>query len=139
MDKASVLQDAIKYVKQLQERVKTLEEEAANKKVESAVFMNRSVLVAEDESSSSDEQPLPEIEARVSGKQVLIRIHCHKHNACAPTILSHLLKLHLAVHTSSFLPFGNTTLDITIVAHVSSLFLSLYIHFNYYDTISKYL
>ncbi|KAF7828572.1 transcription factor bHLH18-like [Senna tora] len=90
MDKASVLGDAIKYVKQLQDRVKSLEEQVAHKSVESAVFVNRSIVFAEDDASSSDEncesrslgleQPLPEIEARVSGKEVLIRIHCEKHN-----------------------------------------------------------
>lgn len=125
MDKASVLGDAIKYVKQLQERVKTLEEQVAKRTVESAVFVNRCVLFADDESSSSDEnsdttshQPLPEIEARVSGKEVLIRIHCDKHNGCAPAILTQLQKLHLTVQSSTFLPFGNTTLDITIIAQV---------------------
>ncbi|XP_054776103.1 transcription factor bHLH18-like [Prosopis cineraria] len=126
MDKASVLGDAINYVKQLQDRVKTLEEQVAKKAVETAVFVNRSVLYADDDYSSSDEnsnshslRPLPEIEARVSGKEVLIRIHCDKHNGNAATILTQLQHLHLTVQSSSFLPFGNATLDITIVAQLN--------------------
>ena len=129
MDKASVLGDAINYVKQLQERVKTLEEEVNKKAVESAVFVNRSVLYSDDDGSSSDDsstgrsdRPLPEIEARVSGKEVLIRIHCDKHNGCCATILSHLQHLNLTVHSSSFLPFGDSTIDITIVAQVRLFF-----------------
>ncbi|XP_028764270.1 transcription factor bHLH18-like [Neltuma alba] len=126
MDKASVLGDAINYVKQLQERVQTLEEQVAKKAVETAVFVNRSVVYADDDGSSSDEnsngcadQSLPEIEARVSGKEVLIRIHCDKRSGSAATILSQLQHLHLTVQSSSFLPFGNTTLDITIVAQMN--------------------
>ncbi|KAK4262456.1 hypothetical protein QN277_028013 [Acacia crassicarpa] len=127
MDKASVLGDAINYVKQLQERVTTLEEQVNKKAVETAVFVKRSVLYAEDDGSSSDEnpnsrsdQPLPEIEARVSGKDVLIRIHCNKQNGCCATILSQLQHLNLTVQSSSFLPFGNTTVDITIVAKMNN-------------------
>ncbi|EEF33492.1 DNA binding protein, putative [Ricinus communis] len=72
MDKASVLGDAIKYLKHLQERVKTLEEQAAKKTMESVVFVKKSQVYADDDSSSIDENfvgscdhPLPEIEARV--------------------------------------------------------------------------
>ena len=130
MDKASVLGDAIKYLKQLQERVKTLEEQVAKKTVESAVFVKRSILFSEDDGSSSDEnsdQPIPEIEARVSGKDVLIRIQCDKHSGRAPTILNEIEKHNLTVQSSSFLPFGDNTLDITIVAQVN-----INIHFQFF-------
>ncbi|KAI9089031.1 hypothetical protein K1719_029310 [Acacia pycnantha] len=126
MDKASVLGDAINYVKQLEGRVKSLEEQLTKKAVETAVFVNRSVLYADDNGSSSDEnsksvsdQSLPEIEAKVSGKDVLIRIHCDKQNGCCATILSRLQHLNLTVQSSSFLPFGDTSLDITIVAEMN--------------------
>ncbi|KAK9949261.1 hypothetical protein M0R45_004794 [Rubus argutus] len=98
MDKASVLADAIKYVKQLQEH---------------------------DDISSSDEnfdscsdQPLPEIEARVSDKEVLIRIHCEKKKGCLANILREIEKLDLTIVNSSVLPFGNSTFDITIVSQM---------------------
>ncbi|KAE8655843.1 putative Basic helix-loop-helix DNA-binding superfamily protein [Hibiscus syriacus] len=68
-DKASVLGDAIKYLKQLQEKVKTLEEQAAKKAVESVIFVKKAQIYADDETSSSDEnfdiqsnKPFPEIE-----------------------------------------------------------------------------
>ncbi|XP_027346371.1 transcription factor bHLH18-like [Abrus precatorius] len=122
MDKATVLEDAIKYVKQLQERVNTLEERVADKTVEKAVFVKRSFVCTDDGSSPSDEnsdQSFPEIEARISCKEVLIRIHCNKHSGRVATILTELEKHHLTVQSSSFLPFGNNTLDITIVAQMN--------------------
>lgn len=126
MDKASVLGDAIKHIKNLQERVNTLEEQAAKKTVESVVFVKRSQLSADDEISSSDEnfdsrsvgQPLPEIEARVSDKDVLIRIHCEKQKGCLANILGEIEKLHLTIVNSSVLPFGGSTIHITIVAQM---------------------
>ncbi|PON97134.1 Basic helix-loop-helix transcription factor [Trema orientale] len=115
MDKASVLGDAIKHIKNLQERLNTLEEQAAKKTVESVVFVKRSQLSGDDETSSSD-QPLSEIEARVSGKDVLIRIHCEKHKGCLTNILNQIEKLHLTIVNCSILPFGGSTNHITIVA-----------------------
>ncbi|XP_019445966.1 PREDICTED: transcription factor bHLH18-like isoform X1 [Lupinus angustifolius] len=123
MDKATVLGDAIKYLKQLQERVKILEEHAAEKTIESAVFVKRSILFADDDNSSSSDEnpdmPIPEIEARVCGKEVLIRVHCDKHNGRSAAILNELEKYHLTIQSTSILPFGNNTLDITIVAQMN--------------------
>jgi hypothetical protein len=133
MDKATVLEDAIKHMKQLQERVKTLEEQVADKKVESAVFVKRSILFDEDESSSCDknsDQSLPKIEARVSGKDMLIRIHCDRYcGRSATAILNELEKLRLTVQSTSILPFGNNYLDITIVTQVKfiQIDMSLYL------------
>lgn len=125
MDKASVLEDAISYLKQLKEQVKTLEEQVADKTVETAIFLKRSVVFGDDDGSFSDEnsdQSLPEIEARVSGKDILIRIHCEKHHGKAVSaILVELEKHHLTVQSTSILPFGNNTLDITIVTQVNIL------------------
>ncbi|CAJ2635217.1 unnamed protein product [Trifolium pratense] len=123
MDKATILEDAISHLKALNERVKNLEEQVADKKVESAVFVKRSIIFADDDSSSCDEnsdQPLPKIEARVSGKDMLIRIHCNKNTGrTATTILNELEKHHLTVQSSSILPFGNNYLDITIIAQMN--------------------
>lgn len=127
MDKASVLGDAIKYVKQLQESVKVLEEQTKKRTVESVVFVKKSQLVSyDDDTSSCDEnfdrrssdESLPEIEARVSEKDVLIRIHCENQKGFVVKILSEIEKLQLSVANSSVLPFGKSTLDITIIAQV---------------------
>ncbi|PPD81217.1 hypothetical protein GOBAR_DD21849 [Gossypium barbadense] len=100
-DKASVLGDAIKYMKQLQEEVATLEEQAAKKATESL---------------------FPEIEARVSDKDVLIRIHCEKNKGFISNIMNEVEKLHLCVWNTNVLPFGQATLDITIVAQMEAEF-----------------
>ncbi|KAK9284869.1 hypothetical protein L1049_024049 [Liquidambar formosana] len=129
MDKASVLGDAIKYLKQLQERVKLLEEQTKERTVESVVLVKKSQLSADDDTSSSDENfdgrsedALPEIEARVSENNVLIRIHCEKHKGFVVKLLSELEKLHLTVVNSSVLPFGDYAMDITIVAQMDTDF-----------------
>ncbi|XP_077233999.1 transcription factor bHLH25-like [Tasmannia lanceolata] len=125
MDKASVLGDAIKYVKQLQERMKTLEDQTVKKTVESVVFIKKSQLSADDDTSSSDEnfdgysdEPLPEIEARVSEKNILIRIHCEKRKGTLVKALEEIEKLHLSVVNTSVMPFTNSALDITVIAQM---------------------
>ncbi|XP_043711109.1 transcription factor bHLH18-like [Telopea speciosissima] len=128
MDKASVLGDAIKYLKQLQERVKTLEEQAMKKKaMESVVVIKKSQISSDDDNSFSGENfgtndPLPEIEARVSDKNVLIRIHCEKQKGIVVKTLAEMEKLHLCVINSSAIPFGESTLDITVVAKMEEDF-----------------
>ncbi|XWS41705.1 hypothetical protein CRYUN_Cryun17cG0105700 [Craigia yunnanensis] len=130
MDKASVLGDAIKHVKQLQERLKVLEEQTKKRTVESVVFVKKSQVSADDESSSCEENSdgpssdaaLPEIEARVSDDDVLIRIHCENQKGFVAKILSEIENLHLSVVNSSVLPFGNSTLDITIIAQKDAEF-----------------
>ncbi|XWS29642.1 hypothetical protein CRYUN_Cryun24cG0047000 [Craigia yunnanensis] len=128
-DKNSVLGEAIKYLKQLQERVTTLEGQVAKKTVESVILVRKQQIYADDETSSSDEnfdrqsnKPFPEIEARVSDKDVLIRIHCEKNKGCISNIINEVEKLHLSVLNSNVLPFGQATLDITIVAQMEAEF-----------------
>lgn len=128
MDKASILEDAIKYLKELQQHVKALEEEVATKTVESIVVVKKSQLVTDDGmSSSSDENScnqidkqlsLPEIEARVSGKCVLIKIHSEKRNGFISKMIGEIEKLNLTVVNSCVLPFGSSILDVTILAQV---------------------
>ncbi|KAI9166093.1 hypothetical protein LWI28_026123 [Acer negundo] len=130
MDKASVLGDAIKYVKELQERVNVLEEQTRKRTVESVVFIKKSQLSTDDESSSCTDESfdstcdaaVPEIEARASDKDVLIRIHFQKQKGFLPKILSDVEKLHLSILNSSVLPFGNSTFDLTIIAQKNDEF-----------------
>ncbi|XP_048129195.1 transcription factor bHLH18-like [Rhodamnia argentea] len=128
MDKASILEDAIKCLKELQHRVKALEEEVAAKTVESVIVVKKSQLATYDGTSSSSDQSscnqndqrlsLPEIEARVSGKCVLIKIHCEKRNGFVSKMIDEIEKLDLTVVNSCVLPFGSSTLDVTILAQM---------------------
>ncbi|XP_039058170.1 transcription factor bHLH25-like [Hibiscus syriacus] len=129
MDKASVLGDAIKYLKQLQEKVKTLEEQTRKKSMESVVFVKKSQLAADIDDFSSDQnssgpfdEPLPEIEARFCDKSVLIRIHCEKRKGLSEKIMSEIEKCHLTVINSNAMTFGSCALDITIVAQMDKEF-----------------
>ncbi|KAK7261498.1 hypothetical protein RIF29_27811 [Crotalaria pallida] len=99
-DKASILGGAIKYLKQLQEKVSALEEEQ-NKKttVESVVFVRKSQLSndAEDPSTKSCgpfDEALPEIEARFCERSVLIRVHCEKKKGVVEEVINEIEKLH---------------------------------------------
>ncbi|XP_030548472.1 transcription factor NAI1-like [Rhodamnia argentea] len=124
MDKASILGDAIKYMKQLQERIKKLEEEVAIKNKKSVVFVKKSQVSADNDMSLNQnfynqfEQQLPEIEARVLDRNVLFRIHHEKRKGYTTEILSEIEKLKLSVLNSSVLPFGSSMLDMTIVAQM---------------------
>ncbi|RZC30851.1 transcription factor bHLH18-like [Glycine soja] len=139
MDKASVLGDAIKHVKQLQEQVKLLEEKNKRKRVvESVVYVKKSKLSAAEDvfntfSNSGDgnsydisetktNESFPEVEARVLEKHVLIRIHCGKQKGLFINILKDIENLHLSVINSSILLFGTSKLDITIVAEMDEEF-----------------
>nr|KYP42826.1 Transcription factor bHLH25 [Cajanus cajan] len=105
-DKASVLRAAIDYVKELKEQIQELEKQDKT----------RSLLKKRDPSN------IPEIEARVLGKEVLIEIHCEKQNGIQFILLDHLENLHLTVTASSVLPFGNSALSITITAQMGEAY-----------------
>lgn len=110
MDKASILAGAIEYLKQLQQRIQVLEKEEEEKEKRSAlVSYNQSVM---------NQSSLPEVKVRTCNGNVLMEIYCKK----TPRILNHILyqieKLHLCIISTSVIPFGNTTLHITITAQV---------------------
>ncbi|KAL3538157.1 hypothetical protein ACH5RR_001523 [Cinchona calisaya] len=127
MDKTSVLGDAITYLKHLQDRVKTLEEQATKKTMESVVLVKKSQILVEDEGSSdlmgsTDEQPLPEIEAKLCDKKVLFRIQCENRRGVLIKILFEIEKLNLAVTNTSVASFGSLALDITVIAEMEKEF-----------------
>ncbi|XP_041016306.1 transcription factor bHLH25-like [Juglans microcarpa x Juglans regia] len=130
MDKASVLGDAIKYLQQLQERVKTLEEQTKKRNIESVVFVRKSQLFVDGDNSSSGEnfssdpldEHLPEIEARFCDKNVLIRVHCEKRKGVLEKSIAEIEMLHLTVINSSVITFGSSALDITIIAQMDEGF-----------------
>ncbi|XP_057416340.1 transcription factor bHLH25-like isoform X2 [Lotus japonicus] len=124
MDKASVLGDTIKYLKQLQEKVRALEEEQNLKKnVQSVVIVKKSQLSNDVEnysleSGGSFDKELPEIEARFCERNVLIRVHCEKSKGVVEKTIHEIEKLHLKVINSTALTFGSCALDITIIAQM---------------------
>lgn len=127
-----MLGDAINHVKELQEQVKVLEEQNKRKRVESVVYVEKSKVssdedVSDTSSNSGDGNSydpsktngsLPEVEARVSEKHVLIRIYCEKQKGVFMNILKEVENRHLSVINSSVLLFGTSKLDVTIVAEV---------------------
>lgn len=99
-----MLGGAIKYVKELQERVKWAEEEAGDE--EGRVIKS-----------------VPKIDTRVLESDVLVRIHCKKQKGCFSNIITQIQMLKLTIVNSCVLPFGDSRLDITIIAQVKFLFL----------------
>ncbi|KAH1087484.1 hypothetical protein AAZX31_07G170800 [Glycine max] len=127
-DKASVLGDAIKYLKQLQEKVNALEEEQNMKKnVESVVIVKKCQLSNDVNNSSSEhdgsfDEALPEIEARFCERSVLIRVHCEKSKGVVENTIQGIEKLHLKVINSNTMTFGRCALDITVIAQMDMEF-----------------
>ncbi|GER42112.1 basic helix-loop-helix (bHLH) DNA-bindingsuperfamily protein [Striga asiatica] len=111
MDKASVLRDAINHIKELQEKVKALEEQSRKKKMEYSMVFIRNL--------SSDEQSIssgPEIEARFCDREILVSIHCQKRKRVVEKTVAEIEKLHLTVVNSSSISLGDSALNITVVA-----------------------
>lgn len=116
LDKASLLEDGIKYLKTLQERVRVLEEEEERRSSISAAAAREDC--SSYNSTSSDESEGPEIQARISEKHVLIKILCKKEMGLMSRIPSEIMeKMHLNVVDMRIMPFG-TALHITILAQV---------------------
>lgn len=128
MDDASILDQARSYVKQLQERVKKLEQDVELKSICS-------------NNSGTSTDIFPAVKARVSKMEVLITIHCEKQNGVMVKILTQLEKLRLSVKSSSVLQFGKSTFGITIVAqvHIIDLRVKLFLKkkINHYNCMYK--
>ncbi|KAF8411911.1 hypothetical protein HHK36_004469 [Tetracentron sinense] len=129
MDKSSVLGDAVKYLEQLQQKVKTLEEQIRKDSIESSVVVNKSQIMVYDETHSSVEittgrsdEMHPEIEARVSGKHILLNIHCDKRKGFLVKTFTELEKLHLTIVNSSVIEFGISAIHLTIIAQIENDF-----------------
>ncbi|KAG0466016.1 hypothetical protein HPP92_020180 [Vanilla planifolia] len=132
MDKASILADAIKYLKAMQEKVISLEEQAAKITVEIPLHLKKSQISAMDdekETSLSDENLesgaggfLPDIEVKLSDKSLLIKIHCEDRKGMLVRALSEIDKLELTVLNTSVMPFAPSALDITVLAQIEEGF-----------------
>ncbi|XP_059295198.1 transcription factor bHLH18-like [Lycium ferocissimum] len=127
LDKASILRDAIKYIKQLEEQVKTLEVQANKYSEEPAVAVKRprlfssydnSSITSNENSNGRTNKSVPDIEVRAADGNVLIRICCIKQARIIKEIFSEIEKFHLTITSSSVIPFGYNTTHMTIVAQM---------------------
>ncbi|KAK7394622.1 hypothetical protein VNO78_15155 [Psophocarpus tetragonolobus] len=134
MDKAYVLSEAVNYTKQLQERVKELENQSKYKRVVDSATLIRKAKVSSNKSSINCEmnESLFEVEARVLDEEVLIGIHCEKQKDIVLKIHEMLEKLHLSTTSSSVLPFGTSTLIINIIAQMNDKYIM-----SIYDLVEK--
>ncbi|XP_051209167.1 uncharacterized protein [Lolium perenne] len=138
MDKATILGDAVKYVRELQEKVKTLEDgdsaaATTTNIVRSAVLVNKKKPclgqagggddVGEQSHGGGGDGGLPEIEVRVSDeKSVLVLIHCKNARGLVVRVLAEVEALRLAITHTSVMPFPAATAIITITAKVEAGF-----------------
>ncbi|XP_031116806.1 transcription factor bHLH18-like [Ipomoea triloba] len=133
VDKASVLEEAIKHLKELKERVNQLEVQGKKTRYEESVVVVKTSLPNippddEDHSRSSDEcrssdEASPEIEVRFSGDNILIRLHCtKKRGKTLSFFLREVEMLHLTVVNSFMTPFGKHAMDFTLVAQMDENF-----------------
>ncbi|XP_076893579.1 transcription factor NAI1-like [Bidens hawaiensis] len=126
MDKASVLEDAANYIRELQDRVKELEELSDIKSKDAKdciIAMKRS----SDETNSADcadvtRKSSAEIEVRMSGNSVLVRILSKKNSSLLVKVVSKMQKLGLSIISSSTMPFADTTTLVTVVAQIEDDF-----------------
>jgi len=114
-------------MKQLQEQLRTLKEEKeATRQMESMILVKKSKVFFDEEPNLSCspsvhiefDQALPEIEAKISQNDILIRILCEKSKGCMINILNTIENFQLRIENSIVLPFGDSTLDITVLAQV---------------------
>ncbi|XP_062213326.1 transcription factor bHLH18-like isoform X2 [Phragmites australis] len=133
MDKATILSDATKYVKEIQEKLKAHEDSSGNgRSVESAVLVKKPRIAVPDDKdgrppSNAASGPamarnaLPEIEARISDSNVMVRIHCDDAKGLLVRLLAEVEGLHLGIAHVNVMPFPASTLIVNIVAKASSL------------------
>ncbi|KAG5013968.1 hypothetical protein AAZX31_09G226000 [Glycine max] len=122
-DKVNVVREAVSYVKQLQERVKELENQKRKESMNSIILNKHRPLSINDQATHGFvdvNEELLEVKVTVLDKEVLIGIYCEKQRQRLLKILSLLDNLHLSITHTSVLPFGTSTLKITIIAQMNN-------------------
>ncbi|XP_047334133.1 transcription factor bHLH18-like [Impatiens glandulifera] len=113
MDKGSILEDAMKYTKELNEKIKSLECCLKKEQEEEMSDENGLLVVLHDHQSNM------EMRFKESNKKILIRIYCQNGKEVddiASKMLSYLKTIQLTILKTCFLPFGQHAFDITILA-----------------------
>ncbi|KAK1422092.1 hypothetical protein QVD17_24973 [Tagetes erecta] len=138
MDKASVLEDAANYIRELQDRVKELEglsNVTRNDARECIVALNRSNKIRGDDDNDPSYngtnsaychedvncKTSAEIEVRMSGNFVLVRIQSQIDTSLLGKVLRMMEKLGLSVISNNAMPFDNTII-ITVVCQIQGDF-----------------
>ncbi|CAL4913405.1 unnamed protein product [Urochloa decumbens] len=125
-DKISLLGSTIEYVKQLEEKVKTLEGQNARRTSEHTVFESK-CRISTDSGGASGSREIaggfsPTVEASVHGDTVLLKICCEERRGVLVMIISELETQGLSIINTSVLPFTDSCLNITITAKVGEGF-----------------
>ncbi|CAL5031014.1 unnamed protein product [Urochloa decumbens] len=128
-DKATILGDTVRYVKELQEKLRALEDGRS--------FSRPVVLAKKPRVATPDEEDavLPayyyapaanddnaEIDARISGDNVMVKIRCKDAKGVLVRLLSEVEGLHLSIVDTNVMPFLACTLVINIMAKVEDGF-----------------
>ncbi|RCV44500.1 hypothetical protein SETIT_9G378600v2 [Setaria italica] len=134
MDKATILSDATRYVKELREKLNA--RDAGGVVIRSSgtvVLVKRPCYAPPDDEEGAPlwapaavRKPLPEIDVQLSGNNVMVRVLCENGKGVVARVLAEVEDLHLSIVDASVIPFPACALNITITAKVGlSLFLSL--------------
>ncbi|CAL4926609.1 unnamed protein product [Urochloa decumbens] len=139
MDKATILSDATRYVRELQEKVKARQQEGSGRgrgrgMESSAVLAKKPCIVVDvDDDEDGGSAPsyaaaatrnaLPEIEARISdGNVVMLRIHCQDAKGVLVRLLAEVEGQHLRITHTNVVQFSANVLIINIMAKVEEGF-----------------
>ncbi|KAI4969103.1 hypothetical protein ZWY2020_000017 [Hordeum vulgare] len=135
MNKATIIGDAVKHVRELHEKVKILENNnmhASTTTISSAVLVHkkRPCLGGRTSNYGNDDvgDPsqlgtwLPEIKVWFSDKSVLLHIHCENTNGILVRVLAEVEVVRLAITHTSSMPFLANTTIINITAKLEEGF-----------------
>ncbi|XBH88588.1 hypothetical protein VPH35_075857 [Triticum aestivum] len=138
-DKLSLLGSTIDYVKQLEEKVKALDEQCSRGSSESMVFDSKCRISAADirparyvhpdadngaagPSGSGCGYLSPDIEASILGNTALLSIFCRGRKGVLVMVLSELENQGLSIINTNVVPFTDSCLNITITAKERPLY-----------------
>ncbi|XP_071916449.1 transcription factor bHLH18-like isoform X3 [Coffea arabica] len=128
LDEVSVIGSPVKCIKQLVEREKLLEEEVKKRKPteESVVSPTKKARPCENVSDggSSDQQSpsAAEVQVKITGEEVLIRVQCKNHKKILLEFISLIEKIGLSIKSCSFVPLEDEMHLINAVAQIDEGF-----------------
>ncbi|KAJ8547682.1 hypothetical protein K7X08_011268 [Anisodus acutangulus] len=131
MDKASILEGAINLIRQLREKAETVQLHHHLETKTNIETNNEAPAVLKkarnyEHQSSIDmmmKSSLPQVEVRSLEEDVLITVYCKKQQkGNIDEILTVIQELDLTIKSSNFMPFGSTTMHITLIAQMNAEF-----------------